>query len=441
MAPSKHNPSLLNFWSYDIKPAIRYGIWVLLLLELLPVLVKAQIKIMPMGNSITQGHPTYSTYRRELWFLLQNNGYNAIDFVGSMRTSWDRVNSKQVPAPYQDFDLDHEGHSGWRADEIKGSSYGWVNDYKPDILLLHVGTNDILQNQSLPTTIDDISDIINGARSAKPTIIILLAQIIGSNRDERVEAQIAALNKEIPKLAERKHTSQSPVYVVDQASGFNPVDDTYDGVHPNTKGEKKMADVWFAALQKVLPPPAPLPIKLVSFSANYEHTSKWIRVEWVTAGEKNNSFFTVERSKDQAQFEFVKNLPGAFTTQIEQIYTTYDQSPLSGTSYYRLKQTDKDGTSTYSKVVSVKNFRSNFAVYPNPVHGRELTVLLTPGSAETDIAIYNTFGKLVYHDRQATEINAERKIVLDKDLHEGIYFLKVHTKKEDFIQKLVILAN
>jgi hypothetical protein len=184
-----------------------------------------------------------------------------------------------------------------------------------------------------------------------------------------------------------------------------------------------------------------LPVNLVSFSANYEQSNKRIILEWITASEKNNRFFTVERSKDQLQFEPLTIVPGALTTQAQQIYTSYDQYPLAGAGYYRLKQTDVDGKFTYSKVVSVTNFQHVFAVYPNPVHGREITLLFNSGSAATTIDIYNALGKRVYFNDQLPENTSELKIHLDDRLEEGIYFIKVHTLSRDFIQKLVIFAN
>jgi hypothetical protein len=358
-----------------------------------------------------------------------------------MQTNWDRDNNRQVPAPRQDFDLDHEGHSGWRADQLRDGSYTWANTYKPDIVLLHAGTNDLLQNQSIPSTIDDMSQLIDQLRRAKADVKILLAQIIGSTREQGLAPRIATYNQRILELASQKTTSLSPIYVVDQATGFDPETDTYDRLHPNAQGEKKMADKWYTALRDILPPPSPLPVELVRFSAKYEQSNKRVTLEWITASEKNNRFFTVERSKDQLQFESLASVPGAFTTQAQQIYTSYDQSPLIGTGYYRLKQTDVDGKFTYSKVVSVTNLQHVFAVYPNPVHGREITLLLNSNSAGTIVDMYNALGKQVYFNDQLTGNTPELKIHLDDRLEDGIYFIKVRTLSGDFIQKLVIFAN
>jgi len=69
------------------------------------------VKIMPLGDSITQGYRGRDSYRRDLWLKLRKSGAD-VDFVGSMKN-----NFMGTPA-HEDFDMDHEGHWGWRADQI-----------------------------------------------------------------------------------------------------------------------------------------------------------------------------------------------------------------------------------------------------------------------------------------------------------------------------------
>ncbi len=95
----------------------------------------------------------------------------------------------------------------------------------------------------------------------------------------------------------------------------------------------------------------PLPISLVDFTAKPEGDR--VRLDWITASEQDNALFTVERSADASIFEPVLHVPGAGNSVQVLHYTDVDPRPLSGLSYYRLMQTDVDGTSTYSRVVSV----------------------------------------------------------------------------------------
>ncbi len=95
----------------------------------------------------------------------------------------------------------------------------------------------------------------------------------------------------------------------------------------------------------------PLPIELIRFTA--ECQSGQVAVSWTTASETNNDFFTVQRSADGTTFEDVTVVDGAGNSNSILNYSAIDYSPYGGTSYYRLKQTDLDGTSKYSDVVAV----------------------------------------------------------------------------------------
>ncbi|MFZ1330776.1 MAG: T9SS type A sorting domain-containing protein, partial [Flavobacteriales bacterium] len=95
----------------------------------------------------------------------------------------------------------------------------------------------------------------------------------------------------------------------------------------------------------------PLPIELISFTAKVEEP--WVRLDWTTASERNNDFFTVERSADGEHFMDIHEEMGAGNSQQVLNYLTFDREPLTGLSYYRLRQTDFDGTSELSSIVTV----------------------------------------------------------------------------------------
>lgn len=95
----------------------------------------------------------------------------------------------------------------------------------------------------------------------------------------------------------------------------------------------------------------PLPIELLYFGATAQGSG--VQCDWITATEWNNDFFTVERSADGIHFEPVGNVDAAGDTWSTTAYTFFDPAPLPGVSYYRLRQTDVDGTSTVSDVVAV----------------------------------------------------------------------------------------
>jgi len=203
------------------------------------------IRIMPLGDSITQGAADADSYRRSLWKLLKK-GSPRVDFVGSMK-----MNHPDARPVHSDFDIDHEGHWGWRTDEVLAKIDGWARQAQPDIVLLHLGTNDIAQRQENEDTAEELRRIIIILRKHNPRVEILLAQLIpmaGKTADMRIQE----LNRILPGMAQSITTDESPVHIVNQYEGFDAFKDTDDGIHPNESGIKKMAQKWYRALVPLL---------------------------------------------------------------------------------------------------------------------------------------------------------------------------------------------
>ncbi|MCK5798574.1 MAG: DUF1593 domain-containing protein [Deltaproteobacteria bacterium] len=199
---------------------------------------------MIIGDSITQGSAGHQSYRYALWKKLIGAGM-AVDFVGSLTTN--HGGTPSFPDYLgQHFDRDHEGHWGWRADQILSQLPGWLATYDADVALVHIGSNDAFQGQSTASTVAEIEGIIDALRADNPAIAIFLAKLIPSGSAKNVE--ISKISSQIEGIALRKHQASSPITVVDQSLGFNWTSDTYDGTHPNLGGEVKMAMTWFDAL-------------------------------------------------------------------------------------------------------------------------------------------------------------------------------------------------
>ena len=198
---------------------------------------------MPLGDSITESTAGMPTYRYFLWHLAMDEGYR-IDLVGSMRGAHDG------PPSDPDFDMDHEGHWGSRADEVLGRLPEWAASASPDIVLLHIGHNDLCQGQTLDSTVNDVSAIVDVLRTTNPRVVILLAQNIASHWPchELLPEFIARL----PALVAAKTTGESPISLVDQHTGFDPATMTWDGQHPNERGESLIAERWFVTLRALL---------------------------------------------------------------------------------------------------------------------------------------------------------------------------------------------
>jgi hypothetical protein len=200
----------------------------------------APVRIMPLGDSITQADSEHDSYRRPLFKSLELEGWS-VDFVGSVSTNY------RGGPPRRDFDPDHEGHWGFRVDEILEDVRRWVLAEEPDVLLIHLGSNDIFRDQSVSSTLDELSRLIDVVREARPDATFLVAQIIPTTNSTR-NRTLRELNALIASLAS-KSTERSRVAIVDHFTGFDPGRMTYDGVHPNAEGEIHMADRWLAALE------------------------------------------------------------------------------------------------------------------------------------------------------------------------------------------------
>ena len=132
-----------------------------------------------------------------------------IDFVGSQtRNHWGApLNS--------DFDLDHEGHWGWRADEILAELDGWLKKNTPDVVLLHIGTNDLGHGEDIPAIAEEIGQIIGRLRQHNGSVTILLAKIIPIAHPLGA-ARIRKLNAALEELAETFTADDSRIVAVDQ---------------------------------------------------------------------------------------------------------------------------------------------------------------------------------------------------------------------------------
>jgi hypothetical protein len=166
---------------------------------------------------------------------------------------------------------------------------------------------------------------------------------------------------------------------------------------------------------------SPLPISLLSFNAVPQ--GDIVNVTWSTATETNNDFFTVERSADGINFSALTKVDGAGNSNQILNYNVNDELPLSGTSYYRLKQTDFDGNFTYSQIVAVNfNVSANLLViFPNPVSDDLIFVNNIDANDVLIVTIYDASGKEIL-----AETNFAAKPYLNiASCSEGFYLVKL----------------
>jgi acyl-CoA thioesterase-1 len=195
-------------------------------------------RILPLGDSITKGKNGHWSYRRDLELALQGADCS-FDFIGKQSGPSSGPGTALV-------DRNHEGHSGFRTDEILASLSWWLNGNVPDWALVHIGTNDVLQGTSIAAARANVSGIIDKLRNANPNVGILLAQVIPNLPGN--ESAVVTLNDELASLAAQKNSQASPVILVDHYSGYSTFTHNYDQIHPNDAGEGFMAQRWFEAL-------------------------------------------------------------------------------------------------------------------------------------------------------------------------------------------------
>jgi len=166
----------------------------------------------------------------------------------------------------------------------------------------------------------------------------------------------------------------------------------------------------------------PLPVKLLFFGAKYDEGI--VKLNWSTASETYNDYFTIEKTKDGQDFEEVIIVKGAGNSNSILEYNATDNEPYEGLSYYRLTQTDFDGRYTYSDLVSV-NVNTNedkIIFYPNPTNNMFNVIL--PNNETVYIDIYNTAGVKLYSN---TFDNSSANNILSLNIKEllkaGIFII------------------
>lgn len=249
-----------------------------------------------IGDSITQGGNGHPSYRYTVFRRLAEQGVPVGEaagyrFVGSVTGAYQRNAGETGGVNGQVFENVHDGHWGWRASWIAGrialpaGRYGannlgtgtllaWLGrsptfatadagvlpyagpTYRPDTASIMVGINDLADGVAAAQVRDDIGALVDQLRAAHPSVRIFLNRVLPTDQGASRAAQVRALNDLLPALAAAKNAASpdSPVWLVDASTGFDPVTMTYDRIHPNDAGETFVGDRIAAALGAVESP-------------------------------------------------------------------------------------------------------------------------------------------------------------------------------------------
>jgi lysophospholipase L1-like esterase len=206
-------------------------------------------RVMPLGDSITGEMCPPQLLSQQ---LIQNGHTNFV-FVGS---NLNDQNCDGAPDVYT------EGHGGYLVtDLLPGGAHAselptWCSTDNADVVLMQFGTNDVWNSKPVATILEAYTLVLTDLRAVNQHVVLFIAQITPLNPTgcTNCEANVEALNAQIPAWAASATTAASPVYVVDVFSAFTA--STYlpnsmytvDGVHPNPAGSALVADKWYSAL-------------------------------------------------------------------------------------------------------------------------------------------------------------------------------------------------
>lgn len=181
-------------------------------------------------------------------------------------------------------------------------------------------------------------------------------------------------------------------------------------------------DIWLTATE-----PSPLPVELLDFDVYCENNTS--QVSWETGSERNNDYFTIEKSENGKSWIYLDQIPGEGTSihssEYEKIYTD-----LKNTKYIRLSQTDFDGTKTILGIRSINCNNQEIQIFPNPTSGN-ITIENAPMNAL--ISISNMQGQVVMNltnESNKTLVNLDR-------LSGGTYFIAIKGKLSTEHYKIV----
>jgi lysophospholipase L1-like esterase len=217
-----------------------------------PCPASGSCKIMPFGDSITQGYNVVGGYRAPLYHLALAAQHD-ITFVGSANDySVATVDGKAFPK-------NHEGHGGYTIEGNLGIAQfvsSSIPNFKPNIITLMIGTNDINGNNNVADAPNRLGKLLDSIFMRDANILVVLAQIVPTGSDGTNNA-VKTYNAAIPNLVSTRTSKGQHIVLVDMYTAFTK-DANYkqslmgDNLHPNQAGYNLMADVWFAALSPYL---------------------------------------------------------------------------------------------------------------------------------------------------------------------------------------------
>lgn len=283
---------------------------------------RAKLVVYPVGDSITWGTTTAGGYRSPLYQKLTQAGYE-VDMVGSVKDFADKV--------LRDAGEEHhDGHSGWTILQIDRQIERWLTLFPaPDVILMHIGTNDFRSGTTNKRAIDQLDDLMTKIALATPTSHMIVTNLLerGGSADQHIQADFNPFVEE--KIAGQIALGRK-VSFLDMRSAV-PLSDMPDQLHPNKAGLTKMADAYFGAIRLVAGPPSPF--RVTSFDTSVKDGETQATLTWNSKQERT---YVIQLAEDDpnvwTDLPFSIATGGTTTTQTVTIPSEIDAR------YFRIRE-------------------------------------------------------------------------------------------------------
>ncbi len=182
-----------------------------------------------------------------------------------------------------------------------------------------------------------------------------------------------------------------------------------------------------------------LPVELLNFSARCN--SEKVNLNWATATEDNNDFFTIDRSADAVNYQTLGFINGAGNSTTIKNYSFVDNDPLKGASYYRLRQTDFNGMSQVFPPVITNCTNGGFAVVVGQEgfgSGNFWVSVTGVGLEPVSLSVTNILGQRIYSN-DLSGSNGDYLVKENMQLAPGVYIVTASTKAEFFSDKILVV--
>ncbi|MEU6488604.1 FG-GAP-like repeat-containing protein [Streptomyces sp. NPDC046887] len=198
-----------------------------------------ELRILPFGDSITFGAgSSTSAYRGPLYDeLRRNQTHTEVSYVGSQHYG-------SVP------DNDNEGHPGWQIDQLSGIADSVMDTYKPNVVLLHIGTNDMNENVDPAGAPARLGALMDRIFAKQPDVSLIVSTLVPS-ANPTTEGRIFYFNQSIPRLVGDRRDQGRKIWMVDGWKALSPSSDLADFLHPNDEGYRKLGHAFHQGIESI----------------------------------------------------------------------------------------------------------------------------------------------------------------------------------------------